>query len=133
MATTIKVNGQTYSVSDIPKAREIKAIAAQIRVLLAVKGEAVERAVLAINERQTQDEQAVSCTIYKNHKGWNKPDAQRKDGSVGFGPACAASIKTYGHLTAPQLNAARRMMRKYAVQLARVAVEKARSEAVVTA
>jgi hypothetical protein len=97
-----------------------------IQVLLAKNDKAVYRALVVLFERQTADEQASENTQLLNGMGFNGRDA-------GFGTSLAKQVlrwqdglTNYAHpLTMPQMNAARKMLRKYAGQLAKVANEKA--------
>lgn len=98
----------------------------QILALLAARREAVELALVALYAHQTDDEQASHDTRWKNGVGFNAMDAD-------FGSSLAKSYKRYGRLTDRQVNAARKMLRKYAGQLARIAnakeIERARERA----
>ncbi len=89
-----------------------------IRALLLSNDRAVERAVVVLTELQTADELASETTKVQNGQGWNARDAK-------FGTSLAKSVKDWGRLTSRQLVAARRMVLKYAGQLARVANAKA--------
>jgi hypothetical protein len=87
----------------------------EIRALLDRSLEAVERAVVAIYRRQTEDEKEAYETKHHNR--------------VGFA-ACHASLGTYyakwilsgKHLTGPHVERARRMVRHYAGQLHQIAL-----------
>jgi len=92
----------------------------EIRALLMTKDAAVERALVVLFERQTTDEQAAAQTRHLNKRGFNATDAE-------FGTSLVRSIQKYGHLTPRQMTYARRMVRKYAGQIARVANERAAS------
>lgn len=89
-----------------------------IRALLLSSDRAVERAVVVLTELQTDDEVQSETTKVQNGQGWNARDAK-------FGTSLAKSVKDWGRLTKGQIVAARRMVLKYAGQLARVANAKA--------
>ncbi len=86
-----------------------------IKALLDRSQEAVERAVVAIYRRQTEDEQAAYETKHHNR--------------VGFA-ACHAALGTYyakwilsgKHLSGSHVKRARRMVRHYAGQLHQIAL-----------
>jgi hypothetical protein len=82
--------------------------------LLAKSDKAVNRAVLAIYEGQTSDEQASETTQHSNGIGFNAYDARR-------GSYYAEYIGRRGSLSGRHLEIARKMMRKYAGQLASIA------------
>jgi hypothetical protein len=94
----------------------------------------LERGILAIDARQTADEKETRSTSHDNGKGWNKADA-------GFGASLAEFIRKSTRrpgerLTAKQVEAGHKMMRKYAGQLARCAcgtVAKSSEPAVIAA
>lgn len=87
----------------------------------------LERGVLAIDARQTQDEQETEETRHLNRRGWNSSDAR-------FGSYLArfirGSYKPLGQrLSGDFVVKARRMMHKYAGQLLRVIEEKTHAHA----
>lgn len=75
---------------------------------------AVERAILAINARQTEDERVSGETRHRNGRGWNGRDA-------GYGGYLAGYIGNGNHLTGRYLESGRKMVRKYVGQLVEVA------------
>jgi len=87
----------------------------------------LERAILAIWNRQTQDEKAVEGTIHHNKMGFSGIDGK-------FMTSLGNQINNKHHgpyhtpvgqcLTSKQANCARRGMRKYISQLQRVIAEK---------
>lgn len=97
-----------------------------IAALLATNDKAVYRGLVVLFERQTADERDSEQTNHLNGMGFNGRDAK-------FGTSLAKQVirwqdglTNYQHpLTMAQLNAARKMIRKYAGQLAKVANEKA--------
>lgn len=98
---------------------------ASIIELLRTNDHAVGRALLAINARQTSDEQAQERTKYHNLRGFTSGDAKRGTGMANY-------YHRFNMLTAKQLawwrrpNANGRMrIAKYAEQLLLVAAEKA--------
>ncbi len=93
-----------------------------ILALLNESDKAVCRAVLAIYDRQTADEQATAATADSNGIGFNGADA-------GFGSSLAKQYAERGTLSPRQIACARKMMRKYAGQLAEIANAKAKATA----
>lgn len=100
---------------------------AAVYSLLLRNQEALERAILAIQARQTSDEQAEGITRYQNGMGWNGRDAS-KGGSLaqwitnGTTPRPKGYGKKIGStLTRGQRIMALRMIRKYTAQLLAVA------------
>jgi hypothetical protein len=97
-----------------------------IAALLVNNDKAVYRALIVLFERQTADERDAGETNHLNGMGFNGRDAN-------FGTSLAKQVirwqdglTNYAHpLTMPQMQAARKMLRKYAGQLAKVANEKA--------
>jgi len=85
-----------------------------IAALLDRNDVAVERAVLAIYRRQTDDEQESDTTKHCNGVGFNGVHAH-------LGSYYARWIQSGRHLTGNHLDKARRMMRRYVRQLAEVA------------
>lgn len=74
------------------------------------------KAVVAIYNGQTQDEKVAKTTSHDNGIGFNGVDAEILS-------SFAEQIKARGFLTPKQIEIARKKMRKYAGQLARIAVE----------
>ena len=89
-----------------------------IRNLLSQNDEAVRRALIAINNRQTHVEQRVGRTIENNGRGWNGRDAELMS-------SFADQLQRRGWLSFKQMCIARRRLMKYAGQLLIVATEKA--------
>ena len=75
---------------------------------------AVIRGVLAIYKLQTGDEQEGWCTKHLNGCGFSSVDAS-------FGTEMALKITGGENLSKKQLEACRKMMRKYVGQLVRIA------------
>lgn len=73
-----------------------------------------ERAVLALYERQTADEKSAGSTVHHNAAGYNAFDAP-------FMTSLAEQLKQGRHLSNKQLAAARKVLRKYTGQLAKIA------------
>ena len=88
-----------------------------IQRLLQENDRAVARAVVAIYQRQTDEEKNSQATLKTNGVGFNQADARR-------GAYYAGYIKTAGRLTGRHLGIARDMMQKYWRQLADIANEK---------
>lgn len=74
------------------------------------------KAIVAIYNGQTQDEKVSQATSHDNGIGFNGCDAFILS-------SFAEQINERGFLTAKQIEIARHKMRKYAGQLARIAVE----------
>lgn len=89
-----------------------------IVALLQVNNDAVERAVLAIFARQTEDEKRIKETKHSNQMGFSSADARN-------GSYYAGWIKSNRKLSGKFLDKAREMMVKYRRQLLIVSVEKA--------
>jgi len=85
-----------------------------ILALLAKDNKAVERGILAIYNKQTEDEQASDATRWLNGVGFSGVDAE-------FGSSLAKNIQKWGKLTDKQLPWARKIIFKYAQQLANIA------------
>ena len=85
-----------------------------IIALLEKSDKAVIRGILVIHSLQTATEQATDSTHVVNAKGWSGVDAE-------FMSSLARGIEKYGSLTPKQLPFARKKIRKYARQLAKVA------------
>lgn len=77
----------------------------------------LERAILAIYERQTNDEQATEDSKYHNLRGFNGPDAKRMS-------YYAKWILGGKHLSRHHVDIARKRMKKYTGQLVVIAEEK---------
>lgn len=87
-----------------------------IRWLLTMNDRAVERAMVALYQRQTADEQSTGSTRLLNGAGFNAFDA--KTGSY-----YARWVMGGRSLTGRHLDKARRMAGKYVRQLAEIATE----------
>ncbi len=86
-----------------------------IRKLLEENGEAVERALLALHDRQTPEEQNSQATLADNGKGFNAVDAFILSS---FTKHIQRSKYPIGNRLSPkQLIVARKKIRKYAGQL----------------
>lgn len=72
------------------------------------------RGIVAIYEKQTSDEQNSETTKHHNAVGFNGRDAK-------FGSSLAQQLQNGRHLSYRQIDAAQRMMVKYAGQLAKIA------------
>lgn len=87
----------------------------KIRTLLDTSDRAVARAIAALHQRQTADEQRALQTKERNGVGFNSVDAP-------FLSSIAVRLPHYnGRMTPRQIAKARTMLRKYAGQLARIA------------
>ena len=93
----------------------------QILQMLEVNDKAVNRAVLAIYNRQTTDEQTVHDTRYRNSIGFNASDAKVLS-------YYASYINKNGSLTGPHLIKARNKIKKYWRQLLEIANTRTASE-----
>ena len=82
--------------------------------LVAGKPEWIERAVIAIFEKQTIDEQSAETTSHKNGIGFNGVDAFILS-------SFAKQLKKGRHLSTKQFAIAQKKMPKYAKQLVRIA------------
>jgi len=87
----------------------------EIRALLDRSLEAVERAVVAIYRRQTEDEKEAYETKHQNRVGFAACHA-------GLGTYYAKWILSGKHLTGSHVERARRMVRHYAGQLHQIAL-----------
>jgi hypothetical protein len=94
-----------------------------IRQLLDRSDRAVERAVVAIYERQTTDEQDVGETRHRNGRGFASCHAH-------LGSYYAKWVLSGRHLDGNHILRARRMMRWYAGQLLEVALSYTKPSAV---
>ena len=88
--------------------------AGEIKANLQVSKKWVERAVVAIYNKQTEDEKVTEATKKSNGVGYNQVDAK-------FMSSLAEGIKKYGGLTPKQLVHARKKIIKYGGQLNRIA------------
>lgn len=88
-----------------------------IRALIASNDRAVERAMIVLFDRQTQDEKQVEATRHHNNRGFNHGDAKK-------GTYYARWVLSGRKLTGHHLDRARRMAHRYAGQLAEVANSK---------
>lgn len=95
---------------------------AEIQGLLERNPRAVARALVVIYEFQTADEQATSTTSHANGVGFSGRDAE-------FGSSLAQKVLKGWALSEKQLNAGRRMVKKYWRQLALAAEKKAEAKA----
>ena len=84
---------------------------------IATNDRILERAILAIFRRQTNDEQICEEAKHRNKMGFNGCDAQ-------FGSSLAKRLLKGCKLSDKQINAARKMMKKYAGQLEVIAKER---------
>lgn len=92
--------------------------AASIDALLAANPRAVERAIVALFARQTEDEKATETTRHLNARGFNAADARK----LSF---IAAFLGEGKHLRTETCIRYARIVRKYRGQLAEIANEKA--------
>ena len=84
---------------------------------------AVERAMLVLFHRQTNDEQACGDTRHRNGRGFSAGDAKK-------GTYMAKWVQSGKHLTGPWLERARTMSKKYVGQLVEEATLKLEREAI---
>lgn len=87
---------------------------AEIRVKIMEDQRWLERAVVAIYDRQTGEEKIREVTLKHNNVGFNGADAR-------IGTYIAQWIKKGNHLSGGWLERSRKMMAKYAGQLAKIA------------
>jgi hypothetical protein len=98
----------------------------EIATLLMTRDAAVERALLHLHAHQLSDEQVGRFTKHDNKVGFNKMDA-------GFGSRLAEWLESGKKFSPKQSAAARKLVMKYAGQLARFATEQAKNaNAIVT-
>ena len=90
---------------------------ANITILLQSSDKAVERAILAIYARQTDDEQSHQTTTHSNSRGFSAAHAK-------LGSYYAKWIISGKHLTGRHLVKARQISLHYVKQLADIAAEK---------
>ena len=74
----------------------------------------VERSLVKLLEKQTEDEKRSEATRYLNGQGFNSRDAR-------FGTALAKVVEGGRRLSPKQIECARKMLTKYSGQLARIA------------
>ena len=86
----------------------------ELRELLKESDKAVARAILAIYNRQTEDEQTIKETTDHNGIGYNGVDAN-------FMSSLAQFYQSKGFLSAGQLKYGRKAIMKYAGQLTEIA------------
>ena len=86
----------------------------EIKALLAESDKAVARAILAIYNRQTEDEKIVNETSASNGIGYNGVDAN-------FMSSLAQFYQSKGFLSAGQLKYGRKKNMQYAGQLTQIA------------
>lgn len=86
----------------------------QIKDKLATDDKWLFRGIVAIFNKQTEDEQDSGYTAHDNGMGFNGVDAE-------FLSSLALQINRYGRLSPKQIEIARTKMAKYAGQLAKIA------------
>jgi hypothetical protein len=86
----------------------------QITTLIDTNNKMVEKSLLQLYNRQTEDEKAIDGTTESNKMGFNGVDAKI------LSPIAKGLIK-YGRLTPNQLAFTRKAIRKYAKQLTKIA------------
>lgn len=84
------------------------------------------RALIVLYQRQTDDEQGASRTRHDNDRGFNQPDARR-------GSQLARKAMTPQLFEPGEVIEAKRMLMKYAGQLARIANAKEEAAAAMVA
>lgn len=95
-----------------------EALVSKIHANLVINPTWVERAILVLFERQTQDEQVGSLTSHLNNVGFNSADARRMSFVAKF-------LQNGKHLTRDKaLGVYGPRLQKYAKQLAKIAIEK---------
>jgi hypothetical protein len=94
----------------------------EIRAKLAVDNRWLERGILALDARQTDDERQSRQTVYDNDRGWNAADASLGGYLANYIRRCRRPEGQ--RLTGEWVARARAMMYKYAGQLARIAAAK---------
>lgn len=88
-----------------------------IRTLLNTNDKAVARAILALYSRQTADEQQSENTKHQNNIGFNAFDSKIMS-------SFAKTLHTKKILSEKQIACSRKLLQKYAGQLASIANEK---------
>jgi hypothetical protein len=86
----------------------------EIRSLLEKSDKAVQRAIVALYERQTESERNTEATVEKNGVGFNGFDAK-------FFSSLAQQIQSGRVLSQKQIAFARKGIMKYSKQLAQIA------------
>ena len=86
----------------------------EVRTLVSTNATMVERSLVKLYECQTAEEQNFKSTHVLNHQGFNKVDAK-------FGTNLAQVVKNGYHLSPKQLEASRKILRKYVRQLTLIA------------
>lgn len=86
----------------------------EINSLIRNRNDAVERGIVAIFNRQTEDEKDSQSTRHRNNRGFNATDARK-------GTYYARWVLSGRNLTRHHLDNARRMCLKYSGQLVEVA------------
>ena len=95
----------------------------EIRDKVAVDQRWLERAIVAIDDRQTSDEHDADETLHRNARGWNSADANLGSYLARY---IRSSTRPLGQrLSGDFIAKARRIIRKYCGQLARIVEEKA--------
>jgi hypothetical protein len=89
----------------------------QIKSLLMSDNRAVEKGIVAIFHRQTEDEKCDNATHHTNGRGFNYKDAD-------YGSYLARWVINGRHLTGKHLAAARRMCCLYSRQLEEISADK---------
>ena len=102
-------------IQDLPKVYSKK----DILDLLNRDDRMVSRAILAIYDNQEWDEKQAEMTQHLNGIGFNSVDA-------GFGSSIAKQLKSGRRLSKKQIEACRKMIRKYCGQLTDIANERSR-------
>lgn len=92
-----------------------------IRAKLATDFKWCRRALIVLYQRQTADEQSATRTKHDNDRGFNQPDAP-------LGSRLARKAMTPQLFEPNEVIAARKLLMKYAGQLARIANEKERAK-----
>lgn len=82
-----------------------------IIALLHASSVSVEKAILFLQQQQTEDERATHSTRHKNGRGWSA-------GEESFGASLAQWINSGRHFSPAQLRCARKMAVRHARQLA---------------
>jgi hypothetical protein len=73
----------------------------------------VEKAIVFLQQQQTEDEQATHSTVHHNSRGWSYDEAA-------FGASLAEWINKGRHFSPAQLRCARKMAIRHASQLSRL-------------
>lgn len=99
---------------------EFETLVARIQSKLAHNTAWIERTLIVLHDRQTDDEQRTQHTTHENFKGFNKPDSSILS-------EFAEIVKSGRRLTTDQMAESAIRLRKYTKQLARIAQEKQRA------